>query len=317
MLHRDISPDNIIISETNEPILIDFGAAREDSSNDQKVTRMLSALRVVKDGYSPQEFYIAGSTQGPSCDLYSLAASFYHIITQEMPPDSQSRLQARAANEDDPYVSLGDKVEGYTRNFVSAMDKAIAILPNERMQSANDWLSHMKNEDVVSQATIAPRATPANDNTFPLLPVLLGSTAAIAVLAGLFLFIGGGEAEPENITTEVAVIPTLDAVDQPDEIVPTPTESAPEVTTAAPTDEAPAAPTDEAPVIASTEPVEPESSSNTSGVDFFVNMNSSQPDLLAAPRTNIAPGDTVAQPRGATPAPSATTTTISLSLIHI
>ena len=102
MLHRDISPDNIIINEAGEPILIDFGAAREESSSDERVTRMLSALRVVKDGYSPQEFYIAGSKQTPSCDLYSLAASFYHIITGDLPPDSQTRLSARAANDVDP-----------------------------------------------------------------------------------------------------------------------------------------------------------------------------------------------------------------------
>jgi serine/threonine protein kinase len=55
ILHRDISPDNILIDADGEPILIDFGAARE--STNEKATRMLSALRVVKDGYSPQEFW--------------------------------------------------------------------------------------------------------------------------------------------------------------------------------------------------------------------------------------------------------------------
>ncbi|MEO0932139.1 MAG: serine/threonine-protein kinase, partial [Pseudomonadota bacterium] len=80
LLHRDISPDNIILTEALEPILIDFGAAREQAT---KATQALSALRVVKDGYSPQEFYLAGSTQAPSSDLYSLAATFYHLIAGE------------------------------------------------------------------------------------------------------------------------------------------------------------------------------------------------------------------------------------------
>ena len=89
-----------IINDQGEPILIDFGAARE--STNERVTRMLSALRVVKDGYSPQEFYIAGSEQTPSCDLYSLAASFYHIITRELPPDSQWRRCIEKSNRPGP-----------------------------------------------------------------------------------------------------------------------------------------------------------------------------------------------------------------------
>ena len=133
-MHRDVSPDNIIINEQGEPILIDFGAARE--STNERVTRMLSALRVVKDGYSPQEFYIAGSDQSPSCDLYSLAASFYHIITREIPPDSQLRLSASAAGDDDPYVSLGEKTNAYSKKFVTGLDKAMSSLPRDRMQSA-------------------------------------------------------------------------------------------------------------------------------------------------------------------------------------
>ena len=82
MLHRDISPDNILITMAGEPILIDFGAAREQAS--QK-SRALTALRVVKDGYSPQEFYIAGSEQGPWSDLYALGATLYHVITGAAP----------------------------------------------------------------------------------------------------------------------------------------------------------------------------------------------------------------------------------------
>ena len=79
VLHRDISPDNILIEEDGNPILIDFGAAREQAT---KQSRVLSALRVVKDGYSPQEFYIAGAEQGAWSDLYALGASFYHLISR-------------------------------------------------------------------------------------------------------------------------------------------------------------------------------------------------------------------------------------------
>lgn len=198
MLHRDISPDNIIINEQGEPILIDFGAARE--STNERVTRMLSALRVVKDGYSPQEFYIAGSEQSPSCDLYSLAASFYHLITRELPPDSQWRLSACAAGDEDPYVSLGEKTNDYSKTFVSALDKAMSILPRDRMQDAEEWLAHMS-DGAPKAAKSAPQSIAskpaANSNKKSFMPMLLGTTAvAAAAGAGFFLMSNSDSGAP-------------------------------------------------------------------------------------------------------------------------
>jgi len=95
ILHRDISPDNILIDTTGNPVLIDFGAAREKVT---KASRAMSAMLVVKDGYSPQEFYIAGSEQGPSSDLYALAASIYHLISGEAPPHSDCADTGRSVS---------------------------------------------------------------------------------------------------------------------------------------------------------------------------------------------------------------------------
>ncbi|MEM6385837.1 MAG: protein kinase [Pseudomonadota bacterium] len=206
MLHRDISPDNIIIDEAGEPILIDFGAARESSN--ERVTRMLSALRVVKDGYSPQEFYIAGSDQTPSCDLYSLAASFYHLITGELPPDSQLRLSSCAAGDEDPYVSLGEKTQDYSKSFISALDKAMSILPRDRMQDADEWLQHMENGAPTKVATKTKTKaketaqTNSDGEKKTLMPVLLGSTAIAAAAGAGFFLLSSPEAETVESTTE-------------------------------------------------------------------------------------------------------------------
>ncbi len=85
LLHRDLSPDNILLDKWGSPVLIDFGAAREEASRE---TRAVSAVLVVKDGYSPQEFYFAGGKQSASSDLYALGATFYHLISGEAPPTS-------------------------------------------------------------------------------------------------------------------------------------------------------------------------------------------------------------------------------------
>ena len=137
MLHRDISPDNILIDAWDNPILIDFGAAREEAS---KKSRALSAVLVVKDGYSPQEFYIAGSHQTPCSDLYALGATFFHLISGDAPPNSQSRLAAIASSKDDPCVPLAGRIAGYPREFLEAIDTAMNVFPPDRIQTAQEWI---------------------------------------------------------------------------------------------------------------------------------------------------------------------------------
>jgi serine/threonine protein kinase len=140
LLHRDISPDNILINHQNEPILIDFGAARAQAVNQDRV---LSTLRVVKDGYSPYEFYVNGSPQTPASDLYGLGATFYHVLTGQTPPDSQLRLSALAQGQADTYVPLAGRFPAYPEAMLRAIDMALKVLPNERLQSAQQWLDMM------------------------------------------------------------------------------------------------------------------------------------------------------------------------------
>jgi hypothetical protein len=135
ILHRDISPDNIIVDNDNLPVLIDFGAARESAT---RVSRVLSKVLTVKDGYSPQEFYLAGSDQLYSSDLYALAATFYHVVRRKAPPSSHSRLAATARQKVDPLEPLGP-TDGYDQHFLDAINQCLSVFPKDRLQSAASW----------------------------------------------------------------------------------------------------------------------------------------------------------------------------------
>ncbi|EBA12760.1 serine/threonine protein kinase [Roseobacter sp. CCS2] len=143
LLHRDISPDNILLDKWGTPALIDFGAAREDAS--QK-TGAVSTMLVVKDGYSPHEFYVSGGIQGPCSDLYALAATMYHLISGKAPPVSQTRVAALADLNDDPYEPLSGNFPQYEPAFLEAIDKAMSVPPKDRIQSAKDWLALIAQE---------------------------------------------------------------------------------------------------------------------------------------------------------------------------
>ncbi len=217
ILHRDISPDNILINKDFHPVLIDFGAAREEAT---KQSRVLSALRVVKDGYSPQEFYIAGSDQSPSSDLYALAASFHHLITGDVPPNSQARLAAIASGEKDPYEPIVSRFKDYDDNFLAALDKALAVLPKDRVQSAQEWLKMMEgiggnvtalnvsNSGLAADAGTAAAAGKAQKSNTPL---LLGSAAAIALLVGVGVMTMSGGEDPVSAPAPTEAVATAPA----------------------------------------------------------------------------------------------------------
>jgi serine/threonine protein kinase len=167
MLHRDISPDNILLDKfTGNPILIDFGASKKDVT---RKSRALSGLRVVKDGYSPQEFYIAGSKQAPCSDLYALAASFYHLIADDTPKTSQDRLSSIANREPDPHRPLAGRFPAYPATFLQAIDKAMAIFPRDRLQSVAEWQAMLRDLQDMAVAE-APNRRAAVESGAPTVP---------------------------------------------------------------------------------------------------------------------------------------------------
>lgn len=87
-LHRDISPDNIMLCEDGKVKLIDFGAARQIALDNPK-----SMSVILKQGFAPLEQYQRRGNQGPWTDLYSLGATLYYAATQRCIDDPMTRLE--------------------------------------------------------------------------------------------------------------------------------------------------------------------------------------------------------------------------------
>src|SRR5450755_3663661 len=128
--HRDIAPDNILLTASG-PLLLDFGAAR------RVIGDMTHAITVVlKPGYAPIEQYgdVASMSQGAWTDLYALACVVYYAITGKTPMSSVERLM------DDRLEPLAVTAAGhYSPAFLRAIDAALAVRPGDRPQSERQF----------------------------------------------------------------------------------------------------------------------------------------------------------------------------------
>lgn len=130
LIHRDISPDNIMICNNGSVKILDFGGARDYIfSNEKSLSIML------KPGYAPEEQYRTHGNQGPWTDVYALCATMYRCITGFVPPESLERAYQESLP---PIRSISPDCPPAA---ASAIEKGMSIYPEDRFQSMQELYS--------------------------------------------------------------------------------------------------------------------------------------------------------------------------------
>nr|VFJ55987.1 MAG: PEGA domain-containing protein [Candidatus Kentron sp. FM]VFJ56404.1 MAG: PEGA domain-containing protein [Candidatus Kentron sp. FM]VFK10821.1 MAG: PEGA domain-containing protein [Candidatus Kentron sp. FM] len=128
LLHRDIAPDNIYLTQDKEIKLLDFGAAREVTAG-----RSVTLSVILKPGYAPAEQYSgAGRQQGPWTDIYALSATLYRTITGQLPVTSVDRLI------EDNLPLPGALGIAIPKDHEAVLMKGLAIRAEERWQTIGE-----------------------------------------------------------------------------------------------------------------------------------------------------------------------------------
>lgn len=98
ILHRDISPDNIMLCDDGTIKLIDFGAARQVIAEESH-----SLSVILKQGFAPLEQYQKKGKQGPWTDIYALGSTIYTALTGDYLDDPMSRMEDDSEFEGNKY----------------------------------------------------------------------------------------------------------------------------------------------------------------------------------------------------------------------
>ena len=215
-IHRDIKPDNILIRADRTPALLDFGSARRALPGEDNALTV-----VVTPGYAPvEQYYSQADEQGPWTDIYGLGATLYRAVSGKPLTNAVERSKSQLGQVQETHQGeLALEQANYSQPFLRAIAHAIQFRPEDRPQSARDWLAELPEaaaprRTVVldDQASIAPKEPERGASA---VKIGAGAIAGLLLMAGAYVFFSAEEAPteaPQQLATP-ATEPESDGAD--------------------------------------------------------------------------------------------------------
>lgn len=127
IIHRDLSPDNLMLAKDGSVQILDLGAAK-----DLNVNTGASSMQVAKAGFSPWEQYTQRGNSGTWTDVYAMAATIYYTLTGKVPPNAMDRVDKDSLEWDAPAL------QALPAPALSTLKKAMAVTAEKRLQTMEE-----------------------------------------------------------------------------------------------------------------------------------------------------------------------------------
>lgn len=136
VIHRDIKPQNLKLTARDQIILLDFGLAKGNPTDAGHQTAAKSIFGYSRNYASLEQ--IQGTGTDPRSDLYSLAATLYHLLTAVPPEDALTRAMAVLSNRPDPLQPANSIRPEVPRGVAGVLQKALALNADDRPLTASE-----------------------------------------------------------------------------------------------------------------------------------------------------------------------------------
>ncbi len=160
VIHRDIKPQNLKLTSDGKVILLDFGLAKGNPTDANHQTAANSIFGYSRNYASLEQ--IQGTGTDPRSDLYSLAATIYHLATGKAPADALTRVMMVMNEEEDPLLPAHLIHDQIPETFSAVLENAMSLNANQRPQEAIEMRKMLSGEEVTEVSV--KRSTAPNTN---------------------------------------------------------------------------------------------------------------------------------------------------------
>jgi len=142
ILHRDLKPDNVILSEGKDPVLTDFGLAK-DNQSEMNLTR--EGQRIGTPLYMAPELLLGGGSATKQSEVYSLGAILYQCLTGKVPFFAKSMFDLADMIEKGDFVPLKKAAPKAPKSLGELIKSSLDKDPDKRPASVKDFAERLAN----------------------------------------------------------------------------------------------------------------------------------------------------------------------------